>query len=52
MARRKKRTLPPALRAYSSCVRELHLNPQLLKKAENKRRLKACAEKKLRLLKK
>lgn len=42
-----KKTLPPALKAYSSCVRELGLNPQKLKQASNKKKLKACALKKL-----
>jgi hypothetical protein len=48
---KKKRKLPPALKAWSSCVKELHMNPQLLKKASNKKKLRACAEKKLRAMK-
>lgn len=47
---KKKRKLPPALKAWSSCVKELHMNPQLLKKASNKKKLRACAEKKLRAI--
>jgi len=48
-----KRKLPPALRAYSSCVKELGLNPRMMRKgvkgaAAVKKRLKACAAKKLR----
>lgn len=47
-----KRTIPPALKAYSSCVKELGLNPRMMKKgtkgaAAVKAKLKACAIKKL-----
>lgn len=42
-----KRKLPPILKAYSSCVKELGLNPQKLKQASNKKKLKACAIKKM-----
>jgi hypothetical protein len=42
-----KKTLPPHLKAYSSCVKDLGLNPQKLKKESNKRLLKQCAIKKL-----
>jgi hypothetical protein len=46
----KKKTLPPHLKAYSSCVKDLGLNPQKLKQASNKKRLKVCAMKKLRAM--
>jgi hypothetical protein len=45
-----KKTLPPHLKAYSSCVKDLGLNPQKLKLESNKKRLKACATKKLRAM--
>ena len=47
-----KKTIPPVLKAYSSCVRELGINPRMMKKgtkgaAATKAKLKACAIKKL-----
>jgi hypothetical protein len=42
-----KKALPPHLKAYSSCVKDLGLNPQKLKKESNKKLLKQCAIKKL-----
>lgn len=47
-----KKTLPPALKAYSSCIKDLGLNPRMMAKgaegaAKNKQKLKACAIKKL-----
>lgn len=42
-----KKNVNPHLKAYSSCVKELGLNPQKLKQASNKTKLKACAIKKL-----
>lgn len=42
-----KKTINPHLKAYSSCVKELGLNPQKLKKDSNKKLLKQCAVKKL-----
>ena len=45
-----KKTLPPHLKVYSSCVKDLGLNPQKLKKESNKKLLKACAQKKLRAM--
>lgn len=47
-----KRKISPQLKAYSSCVKELHLNPRMMQKgakdaAKNKAALKSCALKKL-----
>jgi hypothetical protein len=51
----KKKALPPQLKAYSSCVKELGINPQMMKKgvkgaAETKGKLHACAIKKLKAM--
>lgn len=48
-----KKALPPHLKAYSSCVKELGLNPRMMKKGvkgaeKNKQKLKACAIGKLK----
>ena len=43
-----KRKISPQLKAYSSCVKELGLNPRMMKKGvkgaeQAKKKLKACA---------
>lgn len=43
-----KKSLPPHLKAYSSCVKELGLNPRSLKNESNKKKLKVCAIGKLK----
>jgi len=47
-----KKALPPQLKAWSSCVKDLGLNPRMMKKGakgaeQNKKKLRACAIKKL-----
>ena len=47
-----KRKISPQLKAYSSCVKDLGLNPRMMQKgakdaAKNKAALKSCAIKKL-----
>lgn len=48
-----KKALNPHLKAYSSCVKDLGLNPHMLRKgakdvAKNKKKLQACAIGKLK----
>ena len=48
-----KKTLPPQLKAWSSCVKDLGLNPRMMAKgakdaAKNKQKLRACAIGKLK----
>lgn len=48
-----KKALPPHLKAYSSCIKDLGLNPRMMAKgakdaAKNKLKLKTCAIGKLK----
>lgn len=48
-----KKTVPPQLKAWSSCVKDLGLNPRMMAKGvkgaeQNKKKLRACAIGKLK----